>query len=433
MRIGDETLKLPRRFSIAGLMAIVLMFALSLAALRSQSAACAGGVYLLTYAVILLAIVGAVCRTGSERAWWLGFALFGIVYFQWTWSLGFRMTTLPTTTLPTTMLLDLIRPDGVSPYSDFAAAGGTSLYYWLVGHCLWSLVAATIGGGLALGLFAVPKAESAKLDVEPRQDVRPVRVKWRIAAAVGLALLVPLLALILGGGPLSSPALWASGLYLSTWVLLGIAVLGFACGRGKRRMIWFGAALFGLGYMILNRSGDAFEQGSYVHMVADELLEGLRPRLPEMVGGFPARTAAMAHENARIRRILDRTVPMPFREPTALEDFLKYLRATAKAADGRDLSIYVDPIGLQDADKSMQDTIQIDLENCSIGTALRIALRQLNLTTDVRDGMVYITSYSSDDPPGGIDYYLLVGHCFLAMISAGLGALLVPLVSNRET
>jgi hypothetical protein len=26
-----------------------------------------------------------------------------------------------------------------------------------------------------------------------------------------------------------------------------------------------------------------------------------------------------------------------------------------------------------------------------------------------------------------------VGHCFLAMISAGLGALLVPLVSNRET
>jgi len=328
------------------------------------------------------------------------------------------------------MLLDFIRPAGVQPYRN--DQGGPSHYYWLVGHCLWSLLAATIGGVLALALFAVPKAESARLDVEPRQNVRPVRVKWRMAAAIGLALLVPLLALTLGG-PLSSPVLWASALYLSTWVLLGITILGFACGRGNRRMIWFGAALFGLGYMILNRSGDAFEQGSYVHLVADELLEAVRPRFPEVVSGFPAKTAAMAYENARIRRILDQTAPMRFREAAALEDFLKYISAKAKATDGRVLPIYVDPIGLQDADKTMQDTIQIDLESCSLGTALRIALRQLSLTSDVRDGMVYITSYASDDTPGDIDYYLLVGHCFLAMISAGLGAVLVPLVSNRET
>jgi hypothetical protein len=305
-------------------------------------------------------------------------------------------------------------------------------YFWLVGHCLWSLLAATLGGVLALADFPVPKAEPAKIDVEPRQTVRTVRVRWRMVVALGLALLVPSCVLTLGG-PLASPVLWASALYLSTWVLLGIAVLGFACGRGKRRMIWFGAALFGLGYMILNRSGDAFEQSSYVHLVADELLEAVRPRLPEVMGGFPARTTAMAIENARIRRILDWTVEMQFREPTTLEDLVKFIQERAKAADGHELLIYVDPQGLQDADKTMFDTFQIKTIRCSLGTALNIATRQNSLSAYVRDGMIYITSPASDsDPPVEIDYYLMAGHCVLALLSAGLGALLVPLVSNRE-
>ncbi len=402
-------------------MTFVLIVSLALVALLSESEAWAGGVYLVTYAVLLLAIVGAVCRTGSERAWWLGFALFGFAYFRWTLHLGLK--------LPTTLFLEFIRPAGVGQ-GDFRSYPLGN--YWLIGHCLWSLLAATFGGVLAAALFAVPKAQPDSLDVEPRQEARPTRLKWRRAAAIGLALFVPLSAMILVS-PLSDPALWTSALYLSTWALLGITVLGFACGRGKRRMIWFGAALFGLGYMVLNRSGDGFEEFSYVHLVADEFLEAVRPRLPEIVRGFPAKSAAMAGENARIREILERKIPMRFREETSLETVLDHIRTSTKAADGRELPIYVDPQGLQDADKTMQSVVQIDLEASPLDTTLRLALGQLGLFFSVINGMVYITSSSSPYEPAQIDYYLLAGHCFLALLSAGLGAFLVPLISHRET
>ena len=232
-------------------------------------------------------------------------------------------------------------------------------------------------------------------------------------------------------GSLYNPAFWAGAMYLSTWLVLGLAVLGFACGRGKRRMIWFGAALFGLGYMTLNRSPDAFEEFSYAHLLADDFLEAVRPMLPEVWRGFPAETAAMAIENARVKKILDRKVPMRFREETSLERVLDHVRATTKAADGHELPIYVDFEGLRDADKTLESTVQIDLENSSLDSTLRIVMRQLGLYSDVRDGMVYITGHSRDDLPR-IDYYLLVGHCCLALLSAGLGAFLVPLVSHRD-
>ena len=404
-------------------MALVLIVSLGLFALRSESATWAGGLYLLTYAVLLLAVVGGICQTGSDRVWWIGFALFGITYFRWTLSFPFQNITLPTT-----LLLDLMRPAGVGAYRGFE--GDPFAYFWLVGHCLWSLLIATIGGGLARALFAGPRNRPARLDGDPRPVARPACGKWRGAVAIGLALFVPFSALILLS-PLSHPALLASALYLTTWLLLGITVLGAACGSGKRRMVWFGAALFGLGYMILNRSGDGFEQSTYFHLVTDEFLEAVRPKLPDILSGFPAKTAAMASENLRIKKILDRKIPMKFREETSLETVLDYLRATTKALDGRELPIYVNPQALQDVDKTMQSLIQIDLEDCSLETTLRLALRQLNLSPYIINGMVYVTGNSTGDTPDEIDYYLLVGHCIMAMLSAGLGACLVPLVSNR--
>ena len=70
------------RFSIAALMAVVLIVALGLAALRNSSATWAGVTFLLTCAVLCLAIVGIVCDGDVRRAWWLGFALFSSVYFS---------------------------------------------------------------------------------------------------------------------------------------------------------------------------------------------------------------------------------------------------------------------------------------------------------------------------------------------------------------
>ena len=68
------------RFPIAGLMSAVVVVPLGLAALRNASETWAGATFLSTCAVLCLAIVGVVCRGESERAWWLGFALFGWGY-----------------------------------------------------------------------------------------------------------------------------------------------------------------------------------------------------------------------------------------------------------------------------------------------------------------------------------------------------------------
>ena len=68
------------RFSIAALMGVVLLAALALAMFRYGSRVSAGVLLLFTYAMLCLAVVGIVCRGGGERAWWLGFSLFGWGY-----------------------------------------------------------------------------------------------------------------------------------------------------------------------------------------------------------------------------------------------------------------------------------------------------------------------------------------------------------------
>ena len=414
----------PPRPSIAGLMGIVLVVALGLVALRSGSAAWAGAAYLLTYGVLLLAVVGAACRPAAERARWLGFALFGFAYFRHDSIIGDRRVVLPTT-----QLLGLIRPAGVRPFDGHLSMPiDPDEPYWLVGHCLWSLVAATVGSLLAGALFAAPGPPPAAPVAPPGRAAPP---GWRRAGAIGLLAVVALAALVLIG-PRSGFLLWASTLYLATWALLGGALLGFACGRGRRRLVWLGAALFGLGYMTLNRRGDDFEQSSYVHTAADEFLEAARPLLPPVVRRFSAKTAAIADENARIRGLLDRKVPLRFRDGVTLQAFLDHIRAATRAADGRELPIYVDPVALQDADKTMDSIVSIDLGDGVLETTLGIALRQIFLTAYVSDGMLYITGQARSNVPAEVDSYLLAGHCVLALLAAGLGAGLVPLVAGRE-
>ena len=63
------------RFSIAGLMGIIVLVAIATAALRYASETVAAAVSLMTYLVLALAVVGAVCRRGAGRAWWVGFGV----------------------------------------------------------------------------------------------------------------------------------------------------------------------------------------------------------------------------------------------------------------------------------------------------------------------------------------------------------------------
>lgn len=103
------------RVSVAGLLLVVLVAGVGLAALRSPSPALAGTLLLLTLGLLGFATLGAVYRRGPQQAPWLGFALFGWGYLVLTgpawWVPGPGRTELVTTPLLDRVRL-LLRPDG---------------------------------------------------------------------------------------------------------------------------------------------------------------------------------------------------------------------------------------------------------------------------------------------------------------------------------
>ena len=68
------------RFSIASLLGVVLFISVALAALRDPTDAWDSGILGLILLSLLTAILLTVHRTDRQRAYWLGFSLFGWVY-----------------------------------------------------------------------------------------------------------------------------------------------------------------------------------------------------------------------------------------------------------------------------------------------------------------------------------------------------------------
>ena len=87
------------RFTIGGIMAVVSVLAVGFAALKNADETWAGAMFLLTCSMLGLAVVGAICRQGAERAWWLGFALFGWGYMALAFWPSESLPELPTVTV----------------------------------------------------------------------------------------------------------------------------------------------------------------------------------------------------------------------------------------------------------------------------------------------------------------------------------------------
>ncbi|MGP0066450.1 MAG: hypothetical protein ACLQGP_23040 [Isosphaeraceae bacterium] len=69
------------RFSIRGLMALIVLLAFAFAALRYPSRLWANAWFTLALGAVTLAVPAAIGGIGSERAFWCGFAVCGWVYF----------------------------------------------------------------------------------------------------------------------------------------------------------------------------------------------------------------------------------------------------------------------------------------------------------------------------------------------------------------
>jgi RNA polymerase sigma factor (sigma-70 family) len=108
-------------------------------------------------------------------------------------------------------------------------------------------------------------------------------------------------------------------------------------------------------------------------------------------------------KNQAILDALEKRVPMPFANETPLEDVLKYIKSETASKDlPSGLPIYVDPVGLQEVEKTMTSPVTIDVEGVPIKTTLRLILKQLGLAYSVKGGLLSITSESSVDLPAPI-------------------------------
>jgi hypothetical protein len=189
------------RFTIAGLMGLVVASAVGVAAVRFASETWAGVLLLGTLILLGAAVLGVVHRRGARRAWWQGFALFGWGYLFAAFGPWAADAVAPH--LPTTAALDALytkmHPTGdeAQRLSAFVARGGgagtatyaittaapsgggsaptagmgsgappatftfrvmlatpTPEFFRRVGHCLWALLAAVLGGLIGRAFFA---------------------------------------------------------------------------------------------------------------------------------------------------------------------------------------------------------------------------------------------------------------------------------------
>jgi hypothetical protein len=108
---------------------------------------------------------------------------------------------------------------------------------------------------------------------------------------------------------------------------------------------------------------------------------------------------------------LDQPLALTYADGAALEDVLKELkrRTTGKKLPSG-VPIYVDPIGLQEANVTMASPVKRPVQAIqrTVGEHLRRVLGPLALTYEVKDGFLMITSTESQDGPigGGDDPYV---------------------------
>ena len=173
----------------------------------------------------------------------------------------------------------------------------------------------------------------------------------------------------------------------------------------------------------------------YQPLPTSSLLDGLRRWAPAIAGGHAA-------ANARILEAMEQPVAMTFPDPTPLKDVLKYVTLATATPTYPGIPIYIDLIGLQEAEMTPASKVSIDLLGVPLKTSLRRCLEQLGLDYRVQDGYLRVTKAADPgdlDSPDLIAYsqrwnrpesvglssdiddpFLIVGHCLLALLAAGV-------------
>jgi RNA polymerase sigma factor (sigma-70 family) len=96
-----------------------------------------------------------------------------------------------------------------------------------------------------------------------------------------------------------------------------------------------------------------------------------------------------------IKQKLDQVIDAEFPGLVTLADLLKHIRKATTDADYPGIPIYVNPIGLQEAEQSMGVAIEVNRKQCSVREVLWWALHPLQLSYIIKDGFLMIDSRTS--------------------------------------
>jgi len=91
-----------------------------------------------------------------------------------------------------------------------------------------------------------------------------------------------------------------------------------------------------------------------------------------------------------------------FTKDTSLGDLIKAIRSATKgkSVDDPPIPIYLDPLGLQMADKTVDSPIQWDVEGIPLAASLPLILKQVGLQFHVMpNGLLMISAVTSEDAP----------------------------------
>ncbi len=103
---------------------------------------------------------------------------------------------------------------------------------------------------------------------------------------------------------------------------------------------------------------------------------------------------------------LNQPVSIPFEAETPLNEVIKYIQdATADDKMPKGIPIYIDPIGLQEHERTETSPVTLNLEGVPLKTSLKLLLKQLDLIYTVKDGLMTITSKDAEDTPTEIRVY----------------------------
>ncbi len=258
------------------------------------------------------------------------------------------------------------------------------------------------------------------------------RLRFSVA---GMMMLLLVLGLVLASLRFTSESA-AAAVLLVTQAILTFAILAIVYRAGEGRAFWVGFALFGWGYMALTWESWIGRSVDRPEMITSIVLDHLRARFQDMpeprTGLWPfTGPTSVDHKNRLIVAKLDEPISMSFNEETPLEDVLKYLRQATTSPTYSGIPIYVDPLDLLEADKTMTSTVRnMDLEGVPLSVTLGLLLKQLDLEYVVRDGMLKIgkaSTVSSTSP------FRRIGHCYWALLAAFCGGCSARTLHNTRT